>query len=324
MILILKNKGFSLVEILIATAISIVIIMYLIDFLKVNDNANKKIMTEMENTSDNLNMESILRNDITGAKHSLNNLSTKDDKGYKFFDYLSSSTCLSNCSRSIKLVINDKKIIKGKEKKSIYFIISDTFAGEQQVFNPSDAYVRNTMNLKSLNYENNLGIREKSPWNVDIKSNSVLMMIYSPIEVFKPGSNDQIPGKNLGFMGWAGANNYMGALIPEAINDGALKYYDGTDPRTGQLIKNEDEFFQAMPFTIGLSSFAFLTSVKIIRYRLELVKINREKVGLLFRGEMNPDKTFNEIVVGYKIGKVEFYRDTISSPAIYIKTESME
>ena len=335
MLLILKNKGFSLVEILIASALGIGVILYLSQYIKINEKANDKVMSEMEKTSDNLNMEAILRKDLTGAKHSLNNLNYKDDNGNKFFDYLSNSSCLSNCARSVKLVLNgnsaDSANSGDKEKSinrkpntnnSIYFIITDTAAGEQQIYNPADAYTRNTMNFNSLNYLDTLGIRESSPWNFSIKSRSVLMMIYSPIEVFSPFSNEQLPGRNIGFMGWAGLSNYMGRLIPEPILVGGLSYYNNTDPRNGKSISSEDEFFKVMPFTIGLGSFAFLTAVKVIRYHLDPVLVNGKISGQLIRGEMNPDKTFTERPVGFNINMVEFYRETISSPAIYIKTES--
>jgi len=316
-----KNKGFSLVELLIAASIGSAVILYLGQFIKINESANEKVMSELEETSDNLNMEAVLRKDLTNAKHSLNNLNIQDDSGRKFFDYLSSSTCTSNCTRSLKLELGAKA--GDYSKRSIYFIITNNGAGEQQIYNPADAYTRNTLTFNSLNYQNTLTVRPNSPWNASLKTRSILMFVYSPIEVFAPVTGISTPGRLLSFMGWAGASNYAGRLIAEPVNDSGLSYYDNKDLRTGKLISNEDEFFNTMPYTTGLGSFAFLTSVKIIRYRLLTVSTNGNLSGQLIRGELNANKTFSELPVGFNIKTVEFSRETISSPAIYIKSDSV-
>lgn len=278
-------------------------------------------MNELEDTSDNLNMEAVLRKDLTNAKHSLNNLSILDDKGNRFFDYLSSSTCTSNCARSLKLELGAKA--RDYSKKSIFFIITNTGAGEQQIYNPADAYTRNTLTFNSLNYQDTLAVRTNSPWNPSIKERSILMFVYSPIEVFAPVTGISTPGRLLSFMGWAGASNYAGRLLPELVSDGGQNYYDNKDLRTGKLVSSEDEFFKVMPYTTGLGSFSFLTSVKIIRYRLLTISTNGNLSGKLIRGELNSKKTFDEIPVGFNIKTVEFSRETISSPAIYIKSDSV-
>ena len=332
MLLVKNNKGFSLVEMLIASAIGIAVILYLGQYIKVNESVNKKVMSELENTSDNLNMESVLRKDLTGAKFSLNNLNIKDDKGLNFFDYLSNSSCVKSCTRSLKLELdeNDKngqkdRVVTSKATdKIIYFIIADTEAGALQIFNPADAYVRNTLNFESLNYQDNLAVREKTPWGPSIKNKSVLIMVYSPIEVFSQASSTIAPGKNLSFMGWAGKDNYDGKIIRESITDNGFTYYDNRDPRNGRAVTSEDEFFKNMPYTVGLGSFAFLVAVKVIRYRLIAATVNGKITGHLVRGELKPDNTFSERPVGFNIKKVEFSRESISSPAIYIKTESMK
>lgn len=312
----IKNKGFSMVELLIAASIGCAVILYLGQFIKINESAHQKVMAELEDTSDNLNMEAVLRKDLTNAKHSLNNLNIQDDNGRKFFDYLSSSTCTSNCTRSLKLELGTKE---GEySKNSIYFIITNNGAGEQQIYNPADAYTRNTLTFNSLNYENTLSVRPNSPWNDGIKSRSILMFVYSPIEVFAPVTGISTPGRLLSYMGWAGAGNYVGRLTASG-----LSYYDNKDLRTGKLISNEDEFFKVMPYTTGLGSFAFLTSVKIIRYRLLTISTNGNLSGQLIRGELNADKTFSELPVGFNIKTVEFSRETISSPAIYIKSDNV-
>lgn len=314
----IKNKGMTLIELLIAGAIGGGVILYLGQFIKINESSNKKVMNEMEEISDNMNMEAVLRKDLTNAKHSLNNLNIQDDNGLKFFDYLSSSTCISNCRRSLKMQM--VKTSGEYSKNSIYFIIVNNRAGEQQIYNPSDAYTRNTLSFNSLNYENTLSVRPNSPWNSSIKSKSVLMFVYSPIEVFAPVTGISTPGKNLSYMGWAGASNYEGRLI----KDNSMTYYDNRDLRTGKLVSNEDEFFKVMPYTTGLGSFAFLTAVKVIRYRLLTISKNGRLSGQLIRGELNPNGTFTEIPIGFNIATVEFSRETISSPAIYIKTENVK
>ncbi len=315
-----RNHGFSLIEVLIASGISIGIILYLNQYIKINQASNTRIMSNMENTSDRLNMEAIFKKDLTASKYSLNNLNTKADEGLNFFDYLSNFSCTNNCKRSLKLEINEST--KERTKKSVYFIIADTDSGEQQIYNPTEAYVKNTLDFKSLNNQNTLALREKSPWNDSIKKESVLIMIYSPNEVFNSQYGPDTPGKFLSYMGWAGSNNYDGILNAETISDGQTSIYDNRDPRSGNSITSEDQFFKEMPYTVGLGSFVFLTAVKVIRYQL-VATTNRGRIsGQLMRGELKADKTFTEIPIGFNLKKVEFYRETISSPAINIITEN--
>lgn len=315
-----RNKGFSLIELLIAGTIGAALILYLGQFIKISDTNNKKVQNDLEDTSDNLNMEAILRKDLTNAKHSLNNLNIEDDKGNKFFDYLSSTTCTSNCTRSIKLELGPSAGYISK--KSLYFIIVNSGAGDQQIYNPADAYTRGSLTFNSLNYNNTLGIRDNSPWDDSIKQRSILMYVYSPIEVFTPLTGITTPGRTLSFLGWAGASNYMGRLIAEPISDNGNNYYINDDLRNGKKITSEDMFFKNMPYTAGLGSFAFLTAVKVVRYRLKTIKEDGKLTGQLLRGELNEKKVFDERPIGFNIKGLEFARQTISSPAIYIKMDN--
>lgn len=315
-----RNKGFSLPELLIAGTIGAAVVLFLGQYVKITDASNQKVQNDLEDTSDNLNMESILRKDLTNAKHSLNNMRVQDDKGRPFFDYLSSSTCTSDCTRSIKMEMGAAN--GSVSKTAMYFILINTSAGDQQIYNPSDAYDRGTLNFNSLNYKNTLSVRQNSPWGEQIRSRPALMFLYSPIEVFRPVTGITTPGRNLSFMGWAGSGNYIGKLRPELINDGGNSYYLNDDLRNGRKINSEDSFFKNMPYTTGLGSFAFLTAVKIVRYRLKTVKEGGKLTGQLLRGELNDKNVFDERPVGFNMKSLEFSRETISSPAIYIKMEN--
>lgn len=317
-----NNKGFTLPELLIAGTIGAALVLFMAQYVKMTDASNQKVQSDLEDTSDNLNMEAVLRKDLTNAKHSLNNLNLQDDKGQLFFDYLSSSTCTSNCGRTITMEMGTKS--GHYSKKSMYFIIINSGAGDQQIYNPADAYDRGTLNFNSLNHNNTLAVRLNTPWNDLIKKRSSLMLLYSPIEVFKPVTGITTPGRNLSFLGWAGAGNYMGRLIPEGVTDNGNSYYANDDLRTGKKITNEDEFFKNMPYTTGLGSFAFLTGVKIIRYRLKTVTESGKLTGQLIRGELNDQKIFDERPIGFNIKSLEFSRQTISSPAIYIKMDNIK
>lgn len=314
------NKGFTLPELLIAGTIGAAIILFLGQYLRMTDASNQKVQNDLEDTSDNLNMESILRKDLTNAKHSLNNLNIQDDKGLPFFDYLSSSTCTSDCTRSIKMEM--AKSSGAYSKNSMYFIIINLGAGDQQIYNPADAYDRGTLNFNSLNHNNTLAVRQNTPWGNQIKSRSVLMFVYSPIEVFRPVTGITTPGRNLSFLGWAGSGNYMGRLIPELISDNGNNYYSNDDLRNGKKITSEDAFFKNMPYTTGLGSFAFVASVKVVRYRLKTVLEGGKLTGQLIRGELTDKKIFDERPIGFNIKSLEFSRQTISSPAIYIKMDN--
>lgn len=315
-----QNKGFSLIELLVAGSVGAALVLFMAQYLKINDTSNRKIQSDLEDTSDNLNMEVVLRKDLTNAQHSLNNMNVTDDNGSNFFDYLSSSSCTTNCSRSIKIQAGSKA---GEiSKKSLYFIIINSGAGDQQIYNPSDAYEKGTLNFKSLNQGYNLSIRPSSPWNDNIKVRSTLMFLYSPIEIFSPSLGISAPGRMMSFMGWAGANNYTGTLDPESIYDNGKTYYKNDDLRTNGKINNEDKFFQNMPYTTGLGSFAFLTPVKVVRYRLMTVAVSGKLTGQLLRGVMNEKHIFDEKPVGFNIKSLEFSRPTISSPGIYIKIDN--
>ena len=92
-------------------------------------------------------------------------------------------------------------------KKSMYCIIINSGAGDQQIYNPADAYDRGTLNFNSLNHNNTLALRLNTPWGDQIKKRSSLMLLYSPIEVFRPVTGITTPGRNLSFLGWAGSGN---------------------------------------------------------------------------------------------------------------------
>lgn len=316
----LKNNGFSLLELLLAAGIGSALLLFTTQFLKDSDSSNKKIQADLEDTADNLNMEALLRKDFTNIKHSLNNLKLKDDKGNNFFDYLSSSTCTSSCEREIKLELGDTH--GSFSKKALYFIIINQAAGEQQMYNPADAYPKGSLTFNSLNYNNTLSIRPGSPWNSAVQSKPSLMFLYSPIEVFSPTAGVDSPGRMLSFMGWVNATNFNGSLKAEFINDNGLEIYSNDDLRTGLKITSEDLFLKNMPYTSGLGSFSFLTAVKIIRYRLQTVKSGGKFSGQLMRGELNDKKIYEEKPVGFNIKSLAFQRETISSPVIYIKIDN--
>lgn len=317
----LNNKGFTLPELLVAGAIGCAVVLLAAQFIKTNESSNKKVQSDLEDTANNLNMEAMLRKDLVNAKHSLNNLNLKDDTGKKFFDYLSSSTCSSDCSRSIKIGLPEAE--NAFSSKALYFILINPGGGEQQIFNPADAYDRGTLNFNSLNFNNTLSIRQNTPWGDEVKQRSSLIFVYSPIEVFTPLKGISEPGRILSFMGWVGASNFLGRLNAERITDNGVSFYENTDLRTGKLINSEDEFLKVMPYTAGLGSFAFVAPVKIVRYRMQAIKEKGKLIGQLMRAELDGKKVFNERPVGFNIKSVEFRRETISSPAIYIKLENM-
>lgn len=315
----LKNiKGFTILELLIAAAVGCGIILFTAQFIKKSGDINEKVQNDLEETSNNLNLESILRKDLTNNKHSLNNLNTKDDQNNNFFDYLSSTNCTSNCLRSVKFELS--AVPDEISKKVLYFIIVNQNAGEQQIYNPADAYGRGSLVFNSLNYNDTLSARQNSLWSDSVKQKSSLIFLYSPMEVFSPVSGVLAPGRMLSYMGWVGASNFSGTLNREIINDGI---YDNDDLRTGKKITSEDAFFKNMPYTVGLGSFAFVTAVKVIRYRFKTILVNGKISGQLLRGEMNSDKIFNEKPIGFNLKSIEFSRQTISSPAIYIKMENI-
>ena len=199
------NKGFTLPELLIAGTVGAALVLFMGQYLKMTDASNQKVQSDLEDTSDNLNMEAVLRKDLTNAKHSLNNLNLEDDKGRLFFDYLSSSTCTSDCERTVSMEIGGSSGYYSK--KSMYFIIINSGSGDQQIYNPADAYDRGTLNFNSLNHNNTLALRLNTPWGDQIKKRSSLMLLYSPIEVFRPVTGITTPGRNLSFLGWAGSGN---------------------------------------------------------------------------------------------------------------------
>lgn len=314
------NKGFSLLELMVAVGIGSAVLLGTVQYLNINDKANKKIQRDLEDTSDNLNMEAMLRKDLTNTKHSLNNINILDDSGKNFFDYLSTSTCTSNCKRSLKLEVGTT--VGHISAKSLYFIVIDQAAGAEQIYNPADAYVAGTLTFKSLNQDDNLAVRANTPWE-NVATKSRLIFLYSPLEVFSPTALPQTPGRTLSFMGWVGATNIQSTLNAETINDAGVNFYTNDDPRTSLPIASEDAFFKNMPYTSGLGSFSFLTAVKIVRYRMQTVKSGGKFSGQLMRAEMNDSKVFIERPIGFNIKTLEFTRETISSPAISIKVENV-
>jgi type II secretory pathway pseudopilin PulG len=314
-----KNKGFTLVEMVIAGGISAAVVLYAVTYFKDKDNETKKLQSALEDTLDSLSFEQRIRKDMSETKYSFNTLTLKDDTNKVFFEYLSEGKCVFNCSR--KLTIN------AVNKKQMYFIIKDNSQAVEQVFSPVNAYNftggmstnNNNLSFVSLNKDNVLKSKKFTPWEISTDIKSRLILAYSPVLVYPPNTvYGTVPGKMIKYMGWLNGGNLQGKLITEKINTSAGTIFDDVDPRYNDKITSEDAMLKRLPYTSGMGVFVIVAPVKVIRYRIASQLVNGKTVNSLYRDELKEGSKYTQVVFAADVDQVTFSRETISSGAVDI------
>ncbi len=305
---IINDYGFTMVEMLVAASMVGLLFMAggaIFDIVRKDVSLSRDNMIE---TLDNLYTEQIIKEDILHAKHSLNSLSLPDDMNRNFFDFTSDISCVTNCKREFNLY---RESVEGAYSKTISFIVSDGVNGEELMYNPVDAYSKNSLEFKSLNHGNFFEKRYNSPWR---KNKLVYLYASRTIRVKDFTDGSSAPHK-IAYMGWVPRDQHLGKLIPEDVD----KQFISIDPRDKTRITSSDKMLRRAPYVEGLGNFVFISAVKIVRYKIQTIKENGVLVGKLLREVKLPTGEWKSQIVGHNINMVSFYRETIDSPSISVE-----
>ena len=321
----IKDKGFSLIEIMLAGSIGAGILLGIIQyFVHINKDITKAQSIILD-TIDGLNFEMAINATINETKYSFNTLLVKDDNNLLFFDYMPEGKCLLSCSRISTLT---KGSTQGSLSKEIYLIVKDNSNSVEQIFHPKDAYLHpkfrsdddSNLVFRSLNQDGFLEVKTYTPWVLNVVGQEQLILIYSPYMVYKSGLQlGSGTGKMIQFMGWIKNSNMRGSLIREQISVAGATLFNDADPRYNDLITSEDKMLRRIPFLAGTAAFTMIAAVKVVRLRIETQIVNGKLIGVLFKDTLTSGNKYTKAVMASGVDQVIFTRKSISGAEINVE-----
>ncbi|MGI4993346.1 PulJ/GspJ family protein [Halobacteriovorax sp. GFR7] len=323
MLKLLRNKkGFTLVEVLVASGLAGVVLLSATHFFSQYKKDNKKITQEILETINLSQFEQVISKDLSLAKLSLGSLEFKDENNKNFFDFYFDVTCEKNCEREITLKTPSGV---GSYSTSIYFLIQDPFFSKEVILNPSEAYNSGT-EFHGFNYNNNLNNKLYRPGLEDDKQDLIwrkdaLIYAYTNLPVRKDSKN---PGTNppvkYNYLGWVKSKNSKN-LVKESIES---DMFINWDIRSMNYYNDEDDFLRNIPFVYGLANSVNIARARIIRYRLKAYRDNDQVLGKLVRGIKRPNGEYTEFVIGDGFKSLTFKRKDVSLPFIDVNFDVVE
>ncbi|WP_372654894.1 type II secretion system protein J [Halobacteriovorax sp.] len=305
------SKGFTLAEVVVAAGLMGVVLLFSAKFFSNVSKSNNKVSDDLVHTLGKLHLSKFINFDIESSRYSFNTVGILDDNENSFFDYYFDSPCIKNCSRTFTLEIPAQE---GGVSRSFYMITSDRNYNKDVIYSPQQAYDDSDLTFISLNNKGFLAKRSFSPW---IKGK--LLFLYSIVPIRANGANPQeVPPRHISYLGWVNNANSQAELIREEIVDGGNSYFYNTDPRDDMTISSEDEAFRRLPYIRGLGNDMYLTSVKLVRYRLKTERVKGSLVTRLYRGVKRMEAGFHEIAIGEGIKSLKFIRDNVSSGEVRV------
>lgn len=291
------NKGFSLIEILIAAGLFSFFVLQAASFFTDAEKNLKKTQVKAESLAESMITERLILRDIWRAKPSYNVSCLKDDKGKLFFSF--SPGCENDCGRSIVL---------NSASKSFSFIVTNiktVSAGTSLPYKPVDAFTigGTQATYVSLNKSNILRLQTNTPWKV-----GNLIYVYSDSYIEETGPCGNWPHQE-GFVGFVRDVN---ASRLEKVDITGI--YEPNFRDEGQLLLDHKQ-------VLGLSNNILIMPIKIVTYRLK-PSISKQLYFDLYRYEyqyLNGQQGYSEgkrIALGIK--KVSFSRKSISITGINV------
>lgn len=306
------NKGFSIVEMMVATALFFIVSFSLLFFLTDVFKNQKKIEGELENSTDQYLGERYLEKDLMYSSASLYGWKLSDDNQNNFFDLISDypENKINNKTRSIKL---------DSEGEEFVFIADRPLMGSPLLYNPASAYtVGASQNINttsapltfdSLNKEN-VVTKQRS----DFLKDGNLILIDFPISirpksaVFNGELNMQIPPRFPTFLGYVN-----GGSVDKATQ--LSSYFNFRNPYTGLEITSLDQFFRTLPSASGGSPFVKIRVVQAVKYFLKKNPDNKDEF-VLYRSVFEAGSFQKPQVVSNKVKSLELFRQSIASLVI--------
>lgn len=146
----LKQKGFSLVEMMIAVSLAAILGIGGYSLYIYSKKNTDRISEDIHTAITRLGASSILKKDLSAAELSFNFLNITDDNGLPFFTLAKNQYCKHDeCSRELTLSASEEN----KTSKPIYFILRKSYLNETQKLTVHPKSVFNGKNYAGINWQ---------------------------------------------------------------------------------------------------------------------------------------------------------------------------
>ncbi len=297
-----NNRGFSLLEVVIAMALSGFLAMVGYNLYQFANKETAILSEDILVTIARFGASRILTRDLTGAEPSFNYISLDDDDGLPFFTLAKNEYCRQEkCSRQLTLEIKAGQ----KKSRSIYFIVRKTIGKEIQRYsiNPEDVFkVGTDKSFGGINWEHatdrtiSKSVVPESPWEPNR-----IIMLSSEIEFFdcnttvlkmnntgtcrvscsisgscdyavkRPfkmlGVVDPAPSADMTFVSINGNSSLLATKYNICRPDKDLNCIGKIDISQG--IHTTKTFYENLPYIPGTDPRTILSPVEVVEYYLE-------------------------------------------------------
>lgn len=320
----LNNRGFTLVEMLVALGVAGVaaglVASTQISLIKDQIRMRKTLEANIDETL----AERILFNDFNGLDPSYNNITVKDDNGNSFFDFypdVPEASLPGRKDREINLTLNGKT--------EFYVLTQDKSAGSLLVYDPVMAYevgpaspdfnVAAPLSFISINKNNWVGAQRPGFW---VANKTLMLDTPAKVRVVTGGKvNLQIPPRSPIFIGTVSGS----ALLPLAGS--VATSISRLHPESGLIVDSADNFLRTLPSVGGGQSIVRLRAVKIVRYSLQK---SVQTAGFktvpanLYRSIYENGAFSAPVLLADKVDSFTLRRDSVLKRMIYFKVNKAE
>lgn len=262
-----NQSGFSLAEMIVALALVGILGVVISSFLVFAEKSRVEITNEVEDKVDNILAERMILRDLKSSEPSFNNVIIRDDKGQRFFDYIT-----DRAEQGVDLSARTLTLQAGVRNEFTFLTVNTRLGGAimytpSMAYNvgnpPMDPYQEAELTFHSLNKGGEITKVNKKYWQP-----GVMLMLDSPAlvrELTATGPNYSRPARSPIFVG---AVTGAGETRLRALN--LPNFLDMTHPLyPKEIVSNEDRFLRDVPPMGGAAPLVRLKAVMVVKYYLE-------------------------------------------------------
>ncbi len=301
-----NQKGLTLVEVMVTSAIFVVVSSALIFYLNSTLRDQKNLEAKIDDSTDLLVGERFLERDLIYISASMFGWTISDINNKNFFDFIPDypDSLIINKSREIKLEKSDQEIV---------FLVDQPQFGVPLVYDPTSAYqvgekpnINTSAPLTFVSVNNGSVVTNQRP---DFFKDNHLILLDAPVFV-RPkvkgvtSVNMQVPPRSPAFLGVVNGNSVLKATD-------LIGYFNFTNPYNNQVINDVDQFFRQLPSLGGGSPYVRIRVVQVVKYFLMPAKEGGRLN--LYRAVYANGAFQKEQLVSERVKFVRFYRASIAS-----------
>jgi prepilin-type N-terminal cleavage/methylation domain-containing protein len=308
-----KQSGYSLIEVMVASAIMGVVTYGITTAMTQFKRAEYKTLGALEESIDTLSGEAVMLIDFKNVEVSFNQLKLQDDNLHNFFDFYSDLPALY-----VKPTAERKLTLKLSGNKEFILMRTQDAKGSMMLYDPPLAYnigaapanvnVAATLNYISINKDKAIEKERPQFW----KDNQYIFLD-TPVQVrqlVNGAYNMQVPSRSPAFLGQVQAQDLR--------RDSSMsQYLTLTHPGTGAPINSVDNFLRSIPSMGGGQNFVRARAVDFIKYRLE--KDTNSKLpnaARLIRSIVVNGTESSPFLVAEDVESIEFLRTSVCEKVI--------